>query len=65
MKRGVTGKLYLCIKRMYNILIVKANVKFGAQFAEYINCIKGVKQGDIYSPVLFFHYLLMNLLWSL
>ena len=48
MKNCVMGKLYCC---MYTI--VKVRVTFGAHFTEYINCTRGVKQGDVCRPVLF------------
>ena len=33
--------------------IVKAKVRCGSQYTGYINCTRGVKQGDVCSPVLF------------
>ena len=50
-KNGVTGKLYRCVRSMYRT--VKARVRCGAHFTECINCTRGVKQGDVCSPVLF------------
>ena len=32
---------------------VKATIRCGAKFTDYINCTRGVKQGDVCSPVLF------------
>ena len=32
---------------------VKARIRCGATFTDYINCTRGVKQGDVCSPVLF------------
>ena len=32
---------------------VKARIRCGAKFTDYINCTRGVKQGDMCSPVLF------------
>ena len=32
---------------------VKARIRCGAKFTDYINCTCGVKQGDVCSPVLF------------
>ena len=32
---------------------VKARIRCGAKFTVYINCTRGVKQGDVCSPVLF------------
>ena len=50
-KHGICGKLYKCIRSMYED--VKAKVRDGAKFTDYINCTHGVKQGDICSPILF------------
>ena len=36
---------------MYNN--VKARVRSGAKLRDYVNCTRGVKQGDVCSPVLF------------
>ena len=36
---------------MYNN--VKARVRSGAKLTDYVNCTRGVKQGDVCSPVLF------------
>lgn len=51
LKNGIKGKLYRCIKSMYDD--VKAKVKCGAKFSDFISCTRGVKQGDTCSPVLF------------
>ena len=32
---------------------MKAKVRCGSQYTGYINCTRGVKQGDVCSPVLF------------
>ena len=32
---------------------VKAKVRCGAKFTNWINCTRGVKQGDVCSPILF------------
>ena len=50
-KNGVKGKLYRCIRSMY--ANVRARVRCGGQFTDYIRCTSGVKQGDVCSPVLF------------
>ena len=50
-KNGVKGKLFNCIKSMYDN--VKAKVRSGTSFTDYIMCTSGVKQGDALSPVLF------------
>jgi hypothetical protein len=50
-KHGISGKLYRCIRSMYED--VKARVRSGAKFSSYIRCSQGVKQGDVCSPVLF------------
>ena len=44
-------KLFRCIRSMYKI--VKAKIRCGSQYTDYINCTHGVKQGDVCSPVLF------------
>ena len=50
-KNGIRGKLFSCVKSMY--ANVKARVRDGALLTECIECIRGVKQGDVCSPVLF------------
>jgi hypothetical protein len=50
-KSGVKGKLFDCIKSMYDN--VKLRVRCGANVTDFINCSAGVKQGDACSPVLF------------
>ena len=32
---------------------VKAKIRSGAKFTDYIKCTQGVKQGDVCSPLLF------------
>ena len=49
--KGIHGKLFFCVKSMYDI--VKARVRDGASLTESIHCIRGVKQGDLCSPILF------------
>jgi hypothetical protein len=56
-KNGIKGKLYQCVHGMYSN--VKARIRCGAKLTEYINCTRGVKQGDVCSPI-WFLYLLMN-----
>jgi hypothetical protein len=51
LKNGVSGKLFTCIKGMYES--VKARVRCGGALTECINCTTGVKQGDVCSPILF------------
>ena len=51
LKNGIKGKLYRCIKSMYEN--VKAKIRAGAVLSDYINCTRGVKQGDVCSPLLF------------
>jgi hypothetical protein len=51
LKNGIKGKLYKCVKSMYDD--VKAKIRCGAKFSDYIRCTQGVKQGDVCSPVLF------------
>jgi hypothetical protein len=50
-KNGIRGKLFKCVKSMYNT--VKTRVRCGGKLTDYINCTRGVKQGDVCSPVLF------------
>ena len=51
LKNGIKGKLFRCVKSIYNT--VKTKVKCGNKLSEYVNCTRGVKQGDVCSPVLF------------
>ena len=51
LKNGIRGKLHRCIKNMYDN--VKAKIRSGAQLSDLINCTRGVKQGDVCSPLLF------------
>ena len=56
MKNGIKGKLFNCIRSMYET--VKARVRTANDtLTEQINCTLGVKQGDICSPVLFSLYI--------
>ena len=50
-RNGIKGKLYKCIKSMYDC--VKVKIRSGFKLTQYINCTYGVKQGDVCSPVLF------------
>ena len=52
LKNGIRGKLFRCIKCMYDV--VKARVRCGAKLTDYIDCTAGLRQGDACSPVLFF-----------
>ena len=49
-KQGIRGKLLRCAKSMHD---VKARVRDGVSLTESIHCIRGVKQGDLCSPILF------------
>ena len=51
LKNGINGKMFSCLKSMYKD--VKAKVRSNGKFTSLINCSKGVKQGDVCSPVLF------------
>jgi hypothetical protein len=51
LKNGIKGKLHRCVKSMYNE--VKARIRSGAKLSDFIDCTRGVKQGDVCSPVLF------------
>ena len=46
-KQGIRGKLFRCIKSMYDV--VKARVRDGASLTESIHCLRGVKEGDVCS----------------
>lgn len=50
-KNGIQGKLFKCIRSMYDV--VKTRIRCGNTLTDYISCTRGVKQGDICSPVLF------------
>lgn len=50
-KRGIKGKMYNAIKSMYSV--VKARVKVNGTLTDTFMCPRGLKQGDICSPVLF------------
>ena len=45
LKNGIKGRLYKCVRSMYEN--VKARIRYGAKFTDYINCTRGVKQGDV------------------
>ena len=45
------AKLFRCVKSMY--AVVKARVRDGASLTESIHCLRGVKQGDVCSQILF------------
>ena len=49
LQNGINGKLYRCIKSMYN----SVRVRCGSKMTDYINCTFGVKQRDVCIPVLF------------
>ena len=46
LKNGIKGKLYRCIKSMYNS--VKVRVRCGSKLTDYIKCGLGVKQGGVF-----------------
>ena len=50
-KNDIKGRLYKCVRSLYEN--VKARIRYGAKFTDYINCTRGVKQGDVCNPVLF------------
>ena len=45
LKNGIKGKLYRCIKSMYNS--VKFRFRCGSNMTDYINCTFGVKEGGV------------------
>ncbi len=50
-KNGVRGKMYRAIKSMYDV--VKTRVRAGGDLTQDFMCPRGLKQGDICSPILF------------
>lgn len=48
---GIKGKIYQCIQSMHSN--VKARVRCGTYYTDYIMCTRDVKQGDACSPILF------------
>jgi hypothetical protein len=50
-KNGIKGKMLRTIQSMYSI--VKARVRCGHTVSEAFHCYKGLKQGEITSPLLF------------
>ena len=48
------GKLQRCIDSVYNS--VKGRLRCGSKLTDYIKCMVGVKQGDIYGPVFLFYF---------
>ena len=52
LKNGINGKLYHCIKSMYNS--VKVRVRCGCKMTDYINCTFVVKQGMFPAQFYFF-----------
>ena len=52
LKNGIKGTLYTCVRSMYEN--AKARIRCAAiKFTYYIKCTRGVKRGDVCSPVLF------------
>ena len=51
LKNGIKGRLYKCVRSMYEN--VKARIRCGAKFTDYIKCTRGVKQGGVCNLVLF------------
>ena len=50
-KNGLKGKMYQTVVSMYNV--VKSKVRAGNDLTESVLCPRGLKQGEICSPVLF------------
>ena len=50
-KNGICGKLLNCVRSMYDN--VRARVRDGGCLTEFVDCLRGVKQGDVISPLLF------------
>ena len=53
LKNGIKGRLYKCVRSMYENVKARIRCGRGAKFTDYINCTRGVKQRDVCSPVLF------------
>lgn len=51
LKNGIKGKMYKCIRSMYDV--VKAKVRCGVKLTDCIDCTAGLRQRDACSPVLF------------
>ena len=51
-KNGIREKLFDCVKVCCGKNVM-ARVRYGALLAYCIECLRGVKQGDVCSPVLF------------
>ena len=50
-KVGIHGKMFMALNAMYSE--VKSAVRIGTKITEYFECMSGVKQGCILSPLLF------------
>ena len=50
-KRGVGGKMFSALQSMYRV--VKARVRVGGELTDSFLCPRGLKQGEICSPVIF------------
>ena len=50
-RNGINGKMFKAIQSMYKV--VKARVRVGGDLTDCFMCPKGLRQGDICSPVLF------------
>jgi hypothetical protein len=50
-KHGISGRMYRAITSMYTV--VKSKVRVGGELTETFLCPRGLKQGDVCSPILF------------
>ena len=50
-KAGIHGKMFQTLKGMYQH--VKASVRVGSKVTDYFDCMSGVRQGCVLSPLLF------------
>ena len=50
-KNTIKGKLFCAVRGMYNTVL--ARVRSVNRLSDFIECNRGVKQGDVCSPVLF------------
>lgn len=55
LKKGVHGKLFSTLESMYRS--VKAAVRVGSKVTDYFECMSGLRQGCIVSPILFSMFL--------
>jgi len=52
-KNGLNGRMYKAIKNMYDVVKIRVRCGNGAGVTDVLFCQKGLKQGEILSPLLF------------